>query len=428
MGTKINETYFGNREYVMHTDNVAEAPDFASDEDVRGFISFIDSEDISCAHHTHAEHFPNVDENYIVLTPDCIDTNSDKTAEDTSTLDGISAFFHKLLDAANRYTFKPMKLKKVVMHRYIHGASAPPHADVFPLATLLYLNDDYDGGELYFPNQNFEIKPVAKSLLVFKGGGENLHGVRQVTGDIDHIRPRYVIVAFWDYESEIDQARFSEIADATEHQWREDDGPEAGTIMSRYGTKAKLRFANKLPVLDIKDFITSNDAVEIIRFLELNQREDGDECWSPVCFREYWEKLNPDSDKKPIFTDDTDENTLPNINLKVKEHVEFFLQKRVAFSKFKGHRSKVGSSAPPHNHPAAIAVAIVVLDDKFSGGEVFIPNYDIEFSLEAGHLYIFEENDISKHGFKKVLEGRRLALVSHWQDLDSPYDWAGVDH
>lgn len=425
--TKINETYFGNREYVMHTDNVAEAPGYADDKEAEGFINFINSKDTSCAHHDHSEHFPNSDENYIVLTPECIDTNSNATADDTGTLDGISAFFHKLLDAANRYENKPMILKKIVMHKYIHGASAPPHADVFPLATLLYLNDDYEGGELYFPNQNFEIKPTAKSLLVFKGGGEYLHGVRQVKGNIDNVRPRYVVVAFWDYSNREDQDKFTKVADATEDIWRDKAGAAAGNILSRYGTSAKLLFPNKFPILDIKDFLT-NEMIEIVRFLELNHKDDGDECWAPVCFREYWEKLNPDSDRQPIFTDDTNENTLKDINLKIKEHVQFFMQRELKFSKFKGHRAVAGASAPPHNHPPAVAVAMIALDNLFSGGEVFIPDYDIEFSLEPGHLYIFEESQLSKHGFRKVLEGRRLTLVSHWQEIDHTYDWAGVDY
>lgn len=424
---KINQTYFGNREYIRHTDNIAEAPDFASDEQADGFRRLIDGGIIECGLHTHEEHFPN-DENYIVLTPECIDTNSNVTENDTGTLDGISAFCHKLLDAAVRYTNKPMKLRKLVMHRYVLGASSEPHADVFPLATLLYLNDDYEGGELYFPNQNFEIKPTAKSLLVFQGGGENLHGVKQVRGDLDEVNPRYVVVAFWDYSNNEDQAKFSQIADNTESQWKKENHWDHGdSLVSRYGSKATIRFSDTFPILDIKDFMV-DDARELIRFLELNEGDYRDGCWAPVCFREYWERLNPDSDRQPIFTDDTDENTLKNINLKIKEHVEFFLKKEVAFSKFKGHRSGPGASAPPHYHPPAVAVAMVALDDKFSGGEIFIPNYDIEFSPEAGHLYIFEENEMSKHGFKKIIEGRRLLLMSHWQDVDNTYDWAGVDH
>jgi len=46
---------------------------------------------------------------------------------------------------------------------------------------VLYLNDDYEGGELYFPVKGFEIKPPANSLLIFSGSKEEyVHGVKKV--------------------------------------------------------------------------------------------------------------------------------------------------------------------------------------------------------------------------------------------------------
>ena len=424
---KINETYFGRRQYKMHTNNIAEAPEFASEEEAEGLIKFITSSNTGCHLHTHLEHLPNGDdgEDYFVFTPECIQTGSNVGAENTSTLDGISAFFHKLMDAANRYANKPMTLTKIVMHKYGFGASSPPHADVFPLATLLYLNGDYEGGELYFPNQDFEIKPQSRSLLVFDGGGENIHGVKQIKGNMDIHRPRYVLVAFWDYLNNSDQHVFSEKENELEKSRPAE--VEFGTILSRYGNNARVLFKDTFPILEIKNFI-KDDAIELIRFLEINDDGVGDECWAPVCFREYWERLNPDSDRQPIFTDDVHENTIKDINLKIQDHVEFFLQQKVAFSKFKGHYGVTGSSAPPHNHPPAIAVAIVALDQEFSGGEVFIPGYDIEFNLEAGNLYIFPESESSRHGVGLVKEGVRKTLVSHWQSLEESYDWAGVDN
>lgn len=59
-------------------------------------------------------------------------------------------------------------------------------------AAILYLNDDYANGELFFENVNFEIKPKAGSLLIFPGNEEYKHGVRPVgPGPV-----RYVLVAF----------------------------------------------------------------------------------------------------------------------------------------------------------------------------------------------------------------------------------------
>lgn len=59
-------------------------------------------------------------------------------------------------------------------------------------ATILYLNDDYVDGELFFENLDIEVKPKPGSLLVFPGTEKYEHGVRFVgDGPI-----RYVIVGF----------------------------------------------------------------------------------------------------------------------------------------------------------------------------------------------------------------------------------------
>lgn len=59
-------------------------------------------------------------------------------------------------------------------------------------AAILYLNDEYNDGELFFPNKGIELKPSPRSLLIFPGTEEYEHGVRHVgEGPI-----RYVLVGF----------------------------------------------------------------------------------------------------------------------------------------------------------------------------------------------------------------------------------------
>lgn len=59
-------------------------------------------------------------------------------------------------------------------------------------AAILYLNDEYNDGELFFPNKGIELKPNPRSLLIFPGTEEYEHGVRHVgEGPI-----RYVLVGF----------------------------------------------------------------------------------------------------------------------------------------------------------------------------------------------------------------------------------------
>lgn len=59
-------------------------------------------------------------------------------------------------------------------------------------ATIIYLNDDYVDGELFFKHTGLSIKPKPGSLVIFPGNDEYEHGVRHVgKGPI-----RYVLVGF----------------------------------------------------------------------------------------------------------------------------------------------------------------------------------------------------------------------------------------
>jgi len=60
-------------------------------------------------------------------------------------------------------------------------------------STLVYLNDDYEGGSIWFPQyNNFSIKPEKGSLITFKGDENTIHGVKAVTKGL-----RYTISMFW---------------------------------------------------------------------------------------------------------------------------------------------------------------------------------------------------------------------------------------
>ena len=59
-------------------------------------------------------------------------------------------------------------------------------------ATILYINDDYSDGELFFKNLDIKLKPKPGSLLVFPGDPQHEHGVKHVgPGPI-----RQVVVGF----------------------------------------------------------------------------------------------------------------------------------------------------------------------------------------------------------------------------------------
>jgi hypothetical protein len=67
---------------------------------------------------------------------------------------------------------------------------------------VYYLNDDYDGGEIYFPNQNIELKPKPNTLVFFPGTLEFLHGVKPITNGV-----RYTLTSFWTYDKQYSMLR-----------------------------------------------------------------------------------------------------------------------------------------------------------------------------------------------------------------------------
>lgn len=74
------------------------------------------------------------------------------------------------------------------------GVHTDSHAstEFITFSTVVYLNDSYEGGEIYFPNHDFEVKPPAGSMVVFPSGGhEYMHGVKPV------ISGRRYTIAMW---------------------------------------------------------------------------------------------------------------------------------------------------------------------------------------------------------------------------------------
>lgn len=81
-------------------------------------------------------------------------------------------------------------------------------------AAFLYLNDDFKGGLLKFPDQNIEISPRIGMLAAFDGGFNNMHEVSLITSGV-----RYTIGSFWDDRKESDYPQ--EVRDAWDLEMKE---------------------------------------------------------------------------------------------------------------------------------------------------------------------------------------------------------------
>ena len=59
----------------------------------------------------------------------------------------------------------------------------------------VYINDNFDGGEIYYPNRNLSYKPVRGSLICHPGNAKYTHGVNKVIGNDRYILSSYGIKA-----------------------------------------------------------------------------------------------------------------------------------------------------------------------------------------------------------------------------------------
>lgn len=94
--------------------------------------------------------------------------------------------------------------------KWFKGGFASPHSDNSDdegnyngfqrnkCSCLIYLNDDYEGGELYFPQHGISLKPKKGQIVAFEGGHHNMHGVSEVLSGV-----RYTNGFFWDFADSV---------------------------------------------------------------------------------------------------------------------------------------------------------------------------------------------------------------------------------
>ena len=90
--------------------------------------------------------------------------------------------------------------------RWFQGIEQRPHADKqmndgspnpFPdydLNSLFYYNDDFEGGELYYPDHDISIKPKPGLAVLHPGDINYLHGVKMVTAGERFTTPAFYTV------------------------------------------------------------------------------------------------------------------------------------------------------------------------------------------------------------------------------------------
>ena len=58
-------------------------------------------------------------------------------------------------------------------------------------SSLVYLNEDFEGGEIFFPRLKEALKPTTGMLVIFSSGPEHEHGVKAVTAGQRYTMPSW---------------------------------------------------------------------------------------------------------------------------------------------------------------------------------------------------------------------------------------------
>lgn len=137
-----------------------------------------------------------------VATRPSLDKNDPKIGP---VIDGLFQKLQPIIE--NFYKVKVQPTGQTIV-RWLPGQFQKPHADkelhdgpdaglpndfpYYDIASLFYLNDDYEGGEIYWPLQGVRIKPKRGAAYFFPGDMNYIHGVTEIKGNI-----RYTVPFFW---------------------------------------------------------------------------------------------------------------------------------------------------------------------------------------------------------------------------------------
>jgi hypothetical protein len=190
LGSITPSGFFGDS-----TSNIVEIKNFLTTEERERLMNFALNNKIWDITETH------VDEDGLVLYDhtvweDRVCTYNSLMASDPSILDLIYSMIARLKIEVDKFFDVDARETGPAIVRWPVGSRQEPHADKefhtgpekgrpndFPwydLAGLFYFNDDYQGGELYFPQHGIEFQPEAGAAYFFPGDMYYAHGVRPI--------------------------------------------------------------------------------------------------------------------------------------------------------------------------------------------------------------------------------------------------------
>jgi len=120
--------------------------------------------------------------------------------------DLIDFYIVKLQKHAENFYKVRLSKRSPVIVRWFDGLEQRPHADKqmldgspnpftdYDLNALFYYNDNFEGGELYYPEHDIVVKPRPGLAVMHPGDIHYLHGVKRVVGGDRFTTPAFYTV------------------------------------------------------------------------------------------------------------------------------------------------------------------------------------------------------------------------------------------
>jgi predicted 2-oxoglutarate/Fe(II)-dependent dioxygenase YbiX len=186
-------------ENIVYKEDVVETLGFFSKEECEAFLEYLDA--------ANKEWQDSCFYNEQVMDPTA-PLNLDKVNSiDKAYIDQLR---FRLQEVAEKVFNRKLRNLSLSAQKWKTGSYANDHSDNSELdgtpnawrenklVTIIYLNDDYEGGELYFRDHDISIAPKLGSVITFDVGINNVHGVKRITSG-----ERITVMCSWDYEESV---------------------------------------------------------------------------------------------------------------------------------------------------------------------------------------------------------------------------------
>lgn len=130
-----------------------------------------------------------------IINPSIIDETNERLISINKII--RNAIVNSSKDYANTHNIDLGYLTPISIAKYSTGKEMGSHVDSYEdgrspvLSVVLYINDNYNGGELYFKGQEVLIKPTAGSLIAFPSVDPYYHQSMLVTKGLKYMSPGF---------------------------------------------------------------------------------------------------------------------------------------------------------------------------------------------------------------------------------------------